>query len=296
MILVTGANGFVGRHVVSRLAPGGAPVRAMVRRPETYSAPAGVEVVKGDVTLPETLHRALEGAEAVVHTAAITGNLKEPYKGAYQEVHEVGTENLMAAARKTGVKRIVLVSGLGTRPAPGGTYMSTRWGMEEAVRKSGIPYVILQPSVQFGDNAEFVAALAQLARVSPVVPAISSSHDLFQPIWVEDVVTCIEASLRDDQLLGREVAIGGPEHLTFRQILETILGAMGKRRLVAPLPIGLARVQARLLAFLPKPPLTSATLELFGFENATELDAVPRNFGFEPRSFRRHLEDHGISG
>jgi uncharacterized protein YbjT (DUF2867 family) len=202
----------------------------------------------------------------------------------------------MAAAAKAEVRRAVLVSGLGTRPAPEGTYMATRWAMEEAVRKSGIPYVIVQPSVQFGDDGEFVAALARLARVSPVVPAITSSHDLFQPIWVEDVVTCIEASVNEDRLVGREVAIGGPEHLTFRQILDTILEAMGKRRLVAPLPIGLARVQARLMAFLPKPPLTSATLELFSFENATELDAVQRTFGFEPRSFRRHLEEHGISG
>jgi NADH dehydrogenase len=296
MILVTGANGYVGSHVVKRLAASGRPVRAMVRRPQEYPAPAGVEVVLGDLNKPQTLGAAVDGVEAIIHAAAITGNLKEHYRGAYREVHQVGTENLMAAAAKAEVRRAVLVSGLGTRPAPEGTYMSTRWGMEEAVRTSGIPYVIVQPSVQFGDDAEFVAALARLARVSPVVPAITSSHDLFQPIWVEDVVTCIEASLSEAKLVGRELAIGGPEHLTFRQILETILKAMGKRRLVAPLPIGLARVQARLMAFLPRPPLTSATLELFSFENATVLDAVQRNFGFEPRSFRRHLGEHGISG
>jgi NADH dehydrogenase len=296
MILVTGGNGFVGGHVVRRLAHAGEQVRAMVRSPERYSAPAGVQVVRADVTEPETLVDAVAGIDKIVHAAAITGNFKEPYKGAYRAVHEAGTQNLVAAARTANVQRIVLVSGLGTRPAAEGTYMAPRWAMEEAVRNSGIPFVIVQPSVQFGDDAEFVAALARLARVSPVVPAITSSHDLFQPIWVEDVVTVIERALVDDQLLGRAIAIGGPDHLTFAQILKTILDAMHKKRLVAPLPIGIAKVQATLMSVLPKPPLTKATLELFGFENATDRDAVEKNFGFTPRGFREHLLEHGIAG
>jgi NADH dehydrogenase len=296
MILVTGANGFVGRHVVRRLAENGQQVRAMVRRPDSYQAPAGVEVVSGDVTRAETLSSAVSGVEKLVHAAAITGNLKEPYRGAYRDINQTGTENLLAAARGAGVQRVVLVSGLGTKPAPDGTYMAPRWGMEEAVRSSGIPYVIVQPSVQFGDDAEFVAALARLAKASPVVPAITSSHDRFQPIWVEDVVTIIERALTEDSVLGREIAIGGPEYLTFREILKTILQAMGKKRLVAPLPLGIARVQASMMAFLPRPPLTRATLELFSFENATDLDAVQKNFGFTPRGFREHLRQHGIAG
>jgi uncharacterized protein YbjT (DUF2867 family) len=296
MILVTGGNGFVGSHVVRRLAASGQEVRAMVRNPAGYAAPAGVDVVRADVTDPETLARAVRGIEKVVHAAAITGNFKEPYKGAYRQVHEVGTQKLVAAARDAGVQRVVLVSGLGTRPAPEGTYMAPRWGMEEAVRNSGIPYVIVQPSVQFGDDAEFVAALARLAKASPVVPAITSAHDRFQPIWVEDVVTVIERALVDDALLGRAIAIGGPDHLTFGEILKTILEAMHKKRLVAPLPIGIARIQASLMSFLPRPPLTKATLELFSFENATDRDAVEKNFGFRPRGFREHLLEHGIAG
>ncbi|MFN2465481.1 MAG: NAD(P)H-binding protein [Candidatus Dormibacteria bacterium] len=296
MILVTGANGFVGRHVVRRLAADGQHVRALVRRPEGFAAPGGVDVVAGDVTQPPTLTAALEGVSKVVHAAAITGNHKEPYRGAYRDVHEVGTTNLMDAARGAGVGRVVLVSGLGTVPAAEGTYMATRWAMEEAVRNSGIPWVIIQPSVQFGDDAEFIAALARLARISPVVPAISSSHDLFQPIWVEDVVTIVEKALGDDTLLRRAIAVGGPDHLKFAQILHAIIETMGKKRLVAPLPIGIARVQAALMSFLPKPPLTSATLELFGFENTTDLDAVQQNFGFAPRGLREHLRQNGLAG
>ena len=296
MILVTGANGFVGRHVVDRLAASGARVRAMVRDAQAYRAPAGVEVVTGDVTKPGTLEAAVAGVEAVVHAAAITANLKEPYQGAYREVNATGTGNLMDAAVDAGVRRVVLVSGLGTRSDKPGSYMATRWGMEEAVRECGIPFVIIQPSVQFGDGAEFIAALSRLAKQSPVVPAMTGPHDKFQPIWIEDVVSIIVKALADDGLLERSIAVGGPDYVTFRGVLETILAAMGVRRLIAPLPVPLARIQARLMSVLPKPPLTVATLELFSFENATDLDSVEKNFGFAPRGFRQHLLEHGITG
>jgi NADH dehydrogenase len=245
----------------------------------------------------ETLTGALEGAGTVIHCAALTANLKEPYPGAYQNVNGLGTENLAVAAKAAGVRRLVVVSGLGTQPAAAGTYMATRWALEEAVRKSGIPHVILQPSVQFGDGAEFVAALARLIRTSPVVPALGGGRTRFQPIWIDDVVTCVERSITDDALLNRAHAIGGSEYLTFKEILQAIAEVMGKRRMILPLPLPLARLQARLLsAVMSHPPLTSATLELFAFDNATDLDAVERTFGFRPRGLREHLRRQGVAG
>src|SRR5207249_774737 len=111
-----------------------------------------------DLLQPESLRAALEGVTGVVHAAAITANHKEPYRGAYDTINRQGTENLVAAAQAAGAEVFVLVSGLGTRPAPAGTYMATRWAMEEAVRNSGIGHALIQPSVQFGDDAEFIAA------------------------------------------------------------------------------------------------------------------------------------------
>ena len=294
MILVTGATGFVGRHLVDRLAPGGG-VRALVRRES--GLPAGVEAVRGDITEPETLPAALEGVATVVHAAAITGDRKEPYRGAYDAVNHHGTANLRAAARAAGVRRLVVVSGLGTRPAPPGSYMATRWAAEEAVRASGIPFVILQPSVLFGDGAPFVSALAGLSRVSPVVPVIGSGRLRFQPLWVEDLVTCIESACTGDGLLGRTQPLGGPAHVTFREVMQIIGEATGRRRPIVPLPLALARVQAALMtAVLPRPPLTPAALELFGFDNTTEVDIVQRVFGFRPRDFREHLLANGVDG
>ena len=297
MILVTGGTGFVGSHLLRRLAqtePAGT-VRTLVRNRAKAAVPAGVEVVEGDITKPESLAAAVVGVDVVIHAAAITGDRKEPYSGAYDRINRVGTENLVAAAKQAGVNRLVVLSGLGCRPAPAGTYMATRWGMEQAVRRSGIPFVILQPSVLFGDGAPFVSALAGLARVSPVLPLVGGGRTRFQPFWIDDLVTCLVASQTSEALAGRALPLGGSEWATFKEVLQTICRAMRIRRLLVPLPTPIARIQASLMtAVLSKPPLTPAALELFGFDNATDLDAVDRAFGFYPRGFREHLLAHGI--
>ncbi|MGH2929610.1 MAG: SDR family oxidoreductase, partial [Solirubrobacteraceae bacterium] len=194
-VLVTGADGYVGRRLVARLVAAGRPVRAMVRATGTSRHPAGVQVVRADVTQPATLAPVLDEVRAVVHAAALVANRKEPYRGAYRAVNVGGTRNLVAAAALAGVERLVLLSGMGTRPGRPGSYLMTRWDMEEAVRHGGIPHVILQPSVLFGDGAPFTTELAKLARRLPVVPAIGGAGVRFQPIWVEDVVTCLVACL-----------------------------------------------------------------------------------------------------
>jgi uncharacterized protein YbjT (DUF2867 family) len=298
MILVTGATGFVGSRLLNRLAAsqGAEPLRGSARHVDKRDLPVGVEGVPADVTKPETLPAALKDVTTLVHAAAITANLKEPFPGAYREINETGTYNLMKAAEEAGVSRVVLMSGL-SAPAKEGSYMATRLGMEKAVRDSGIPSVILQPSVLFGDGAEFVAALARLARFSPVLPLMGDPKLKFQPLWIEDLLRILEQSIRSEEHLGQAIPIGGPEQVTFKEVLQTICEAISVRRLLLPLPFPLIRIQARAMAaLLRKPPLTPATLELFQFDNSTSLDAVPANFGFQPRGFREHLLAHGVTG
>jgi NADH dehydrogenase len=267
----------------------------MVRDASKLTPTANIESILADITQPDTLPGAVAGVDVVIQCAALTADIKEPYRGAYDAVNRMGTGNLVKAAREAGVKRIVAMSGLGTRPAPNGTYMATRWGLEEAVRDSGVPYAIIRPSIQFGRGAQFIAVLARLIRRSPVVPLLGGGKLRFQPIWVEDVVTCIHKSIADDRLLGAEHTIGGSEYATFREITEAIVQALHKRRLFAPLPLPIARVQARLMtAVMRHPPLTPASLGLFGFENTTDIDAVDRVFGFHPRGLREHLLAHGL--
>jgi uncharacterized protein YbjT (DUF2867 family) len=298
MILVTGGTGFVGSHVLRRLSETEPPgtVRTLVRNRAKALVPDGVSIVEGDITQPESLAAAVAGVDVIIHAAAITGDRKEPYRGAYDHINRVGTENLVSAATGAGVKRLVVMSGLGCRPAPTGTYMATRWGMEEAVRGSGIPFVILQPSVLFGAGAPFVTALAGLARVSPVLPLVGGGRTRFQPLWIEDLVMCLVASTSSQTLVGHALPLGGSEWATFKEVLQTICRAMSVRRLLVPLPMPIARMQAGLMtAVMSKPLLTPAALELFSFDNATDLDAVDRAFGFHPGGFRDHLLANGVN-
>jgi len=251
-----------------------------------------VDARAADLLEPATLRRALEGVDTIIHCAAITADRKEAYPGQYRRVHVEGTRNLVEAARRAGA-RIVLLNGLGTRPAAKGSYMQTRWEMGEAVRQSGLPWVALQPSVLFGDGAAFIAALARLARRAPVMPLLSGGLKL-QPLWVEDLITCLTACARERRWDGRAIDIGGPEHLTMTEVVDLVMATAGIRRPKVPLPLWIARIQAMVLGVLPRPPLTPATLELFDFDNVTSLDAISGTFGFQPRSIREHFRLSGF--
>jgi len=293
MIAVVGATGFVGRYVVDRLIASNSEVRVVARNLPPYRT--GVSGVAADLLNPAQLEVAFTHVESVVHCAAITADKKEAYPGQYRRVNAEGTRNLVAAAKKDGVKRIILLNGLGTRPGSDGSYMRTRWEMAEAVKGSGLAWTALQPSILFGHSAPFPAAIARLARQFPIMPVLGGGRKL-QPLWVEDLVTCVIQSLSDPSKGGQTIDLGGPEQMTFAEIDDLIMSTIKVRRPKLPIPLPVARIQARVLRLLPNPPLVPATLELFDFDNTTALDAVSRNFGFEPRSIRAHFKDHGLDG
>jgi NADH dehydrogenase len=279
--------------VLNRLAAEGRPLRAMIRERSSAHIPGGVEVVGADLTRPASLPEAVRSVEVIVHCAAVTADRKEPRSGFYDAVNRVGTEHLVEAAREAGVRRLVVMSGLGTFEAPAGTFIATRWGMESAVRSGGIPYVILQPSVLFGDGAPFVRALTGLVK-APVTPLLGADVR-FQPLWIKDLTRCLAQAVDDGSLTGRSYPLGGADQLTMRELLETIGERLGKRPRLVPVPLWLARVQANLMsAVLRHPPLTPATLELFDFDNITDLNSVEHHFGFEPRGFREYVQENGL--
>jgi uncharacterized protein YbjT (DUF2867 family) len=298
MILVTGATGFVGRNLVNRLVSAGERPRCLIRsrvKAQQTLPVQQVELALGDMTDISSLQAAMRGVTTVVHTAFVTANLKEGHGVSYYGVNVEGTRNLVAAARQAGVRRMIVVSGLGTKPDRPGTYMHGRYLAEQAVKESGLAWSIIQPSVQFGKGAEFINGLAALIRSAPVVPLIGGGNVRFQPIWVEDVARCVEQMIRNEAMDGRAYAVGGPDILTYTQIVDLLMDTMHVYRPKVPVPVAMVSLGALAMQMvLPRPPITTAALMLFSFDNITDLDSVERIFGFTPMALPAYLAQYGV--
>ena len=299
MILITGATGYIGRHLVARLVAQGEHPRCLVRdtkRAAGILPAAGVELVQGETTDPASLAAAVRGVDTIVHAAFLTADRKQSPGNHYETTNVQGTANLIKAAQEGGVKRIIEISGLGTKPDKPGSYMQGRYLAEKMLKESGLDWTIIQPSVLFGKGAPFIKGLTDLIRTTPVVPLIGGGKTLFQPIYVEDVVTVIVKVLEDPaRTTGKTYTIGGPQYYSFTQIIDALLHAMHKSRVKAYAPTPLVGVGAAVMeAVLPKPPLTSAAMALFSFNNTTDLNSVERDFAFTPMSFTNYLEEQGV--
>lgn len=299
MILITGATGYIGRHLVSRLVKQGERPRCLVRdtRRAASILPADkIELAQGDTTQPASLDAAVHGIDTIVHAAFITADHKPPTANAYAETNVGGTENVIKAAKNAGVKRMIEMSGLGTRPDKPGSYMQGRYLAEKMLKESGLDWTIIQPSVLFGKNAPFIKGLTDLIHSAPVVPLIGGGKVRFQPIYVEDVVTVVMKVLADPvHTTGKTFTIGGPAYYSFTQVIDELLRAMHKARVKVPAPTPLVGIGAAVMeAVLPKPPLTKAAMALFSFDNTTDLHSVERDFGFEPASFTTYLHEQGV--
>ena len=299
MILITGATGYIGRHLVARLVAQGERPRCLVRdisRAKRILPADKVELVEGATTSPDSLGAAVQGVDTIVHAAFLTADRKQSTGNEYEKTNVQGTASLIKVAKKAGVKRIIEIGGLGTKPDKPGSYMQGRYLAEKMLKESGLDWTIIQPSVLFGKNAPFIKGLVDLIRTSPVVPLIGGGKTMFQPIYVEDVVTVLIKVLQDPTgTTNRTYTIGGPVYYSFTQIIDVLLKTMHKQRIKVPAPTTLVGVGAAVMeAILPKPPITKAAMTLFSFDNITDLKSVQRDFGFTPISFTTYMKEHGI--
>jgi uncharacterized protein YbjT (DUF2867 family) len=199
-----------------------------------------------------------------------------------------GTDNLVAAARAAGVGRIVYISAIGADPDPRFPYHLAKWLAEHAVRASGLDFTTLRPSIIFGTGDGFFITLAGLVRYSiPVIPVAGDGGALFQPISVEDVARCIVLSISRPPAM-REIEIGGPEQLSYDEIIDVVHDAIGAgMRIKVHVPVAALLPAAMVMdKVLSNPPVTPAQLRMLARHNITRIDAVRNAFGFEPASFR----------
>ncbi len=291
-ILVTGASGFVGSHLVPTLLASGHRVVALARSEDAGDRVSGrvpaaqrdaLEIRRGDVTRPETLGPALAGVDAVVHLVAIPRDFSG---GAdLRLVNTEGTRAIIVAMQAAGVQRLIHMGAMGVEDVPDLHYASSKAKAEALVRSSGLDWTILKPSLQFGEGDGFFNIIAGLVRISPgLVPVPGRGDARFQPIHTGDVATVVVRALADPATIGQSFDLGGPRYWTYKEITHEVLGALGKRRVIVPMPVALIRLVAGASELVHIPfPVATDQLRQLRLDNIGPLDLIPSRFGFEPR-------------
>jgi uncharacterized protein YbjT (DUF2867 family) len=288
MILVTGATGFIGPKVAHALRAEGRAVRVLARRPEKHEQLRawGCEVVAGDMTDADTLRRAVQGCEAVVHLVAILFGRPEDF----DRVMVQGTRDLVAAAKEAGVGRFVLMSALGTSAESKELtpYYRAKWEEERIVEASGLDHVIFRPSFVFGRDGGILLQQIRIVRFSPVTPVLSERQ--LQPIWVDDVAAFYARSLEATPAASRIFELVGPDRVTWAELHAEIRKVLGKRRLAFRVPPGLLKAGASVGELLP--PLRGARSGvemLISSDNVGDMSPAVETFGVTPITLEEQL-------
>ena len=289
MILVTGATGFVGRHLVGRLLNQKIPVRALVRvlSKAQELKDQGIEVAAGDIADAASLDAAMKGCDKVIH---LVGIIQEGRGFTFRSVHVDGTRNMLDAAKNAGAGQFIYQSALGSREGAASEYHRTKWEAEKLVRASGIPYTILRPSLIYGPGDLFTVRLAEAIRLSPVLPVIGTGRSKVQPILIDDVATCLVKIVTDERHLHKAYEIGGPEQLNYEEVTKAIAAALGVDRPTVHMPLFFMRTLARVAEMvLPKPPVTTDQLIMLQEDNTCDLRDIREALGIDPVRFRDGL-------
>ena len=291
MILVTGGTGFIGQALVRQLAEAGHPVRVLIRAsPRSPNLPRGVpvEVTVSALNDVRGLRAAMVGVDTVYHLAG------GEWRGAYASLMEIdirGTQYVVEAAVDAGVGRIFYVSHLGADRASAYPVFKAKAIAEEYIRRSGIDYTILRTAIIFGVNDGFTTGLAQILLVQPIFFLVpGDGQNLLQPLWVEDLATCLTWALDEERTRDQTFEVGGPEYMTFNQLVTLIMGASGiQRRLVHVRPPYLRAMTVLLESLLPILPVSVYWLDYLAANRTCALDTIPRIFNLMPARLSQRL-------
>jgi NADH dehydrogenase len=293
MLLLTGATGTIGRPLLRRLVAAGVPVRCMVRNPRHLgSERVRVQIALGDLADPFSFRYALRGVDTVVHLAAA---IRDQPGGSIEELAGIATWRLVRASERAGVKRFVFFSALGASTRNPTRLLRAKAIAERAVVSSSLAHTIFAPSIVYSPGDPFLRLLHRLSLL-PVVPLSGSGQASFQPIWAEDVADCVMAALpfasHGAQAADARFELAGPETLTYRALVETVLRSLGRRRPLVGIPTKLMRRVLQLVELLMGPAAFATWDEAELLEvsmTSVRGSADAERLGVTPRSMRAVL-------
>jgi len=275
-VFVTGSTGFVGNHVLKELLEKGHQVKALVRPGSEYriKRPDEVDIVPGTVEEVADVIQGMQGCDAVVHLVGIIRAF--PSRGiTFEKLHTEATANVVAAAKDAGVARLLHMSALGAREDGSTPYLRTKFAAEELVRESGLDYSIFRPSLIFG----------------PVVPIIGDGKYRFQPVSVATVAQGFAKALEVEESRGKTLDVGGPDNVTFDEIMDTLARVLGKTIVKVHVPVFPLRLATSALQHAPGYPLTTDQITMLLEGGTCDEKPFYELLGLEPISLEQTLRD-----
>jgi len=291
MWFIAGGTGFVGSYLLKSLKEKGIKVRCLVRSDKGAEKVKlfGGEPVYGDITDKKSIRGFCENVSIVIH---LVGIIKEKKGMSFHKVHLQGTENLVNEAKSSGVKIFFYQSALGADLSSSFKYLRTKAQAEEIVKSSGIKYILFRPSLIFGKQDSFTKNLKRVINFGPVVTIAGSGKTLFQPIYIEDWIKCFFIAIEKDY--NKLYQFGGPEHLSYLEILKAFMEALKIKKPIINIPIGLVKMlipflySARIFG-VKVPEISRELLNMLQKNNITDIDSVEKEFGFKPQKFKDFL-------
>lgn len=257
-IAITGGTGFVGRALARELIAQGHTVsivaRGVDRSDAAIRAQAGVAFHACSLHDADALATAFAGCEAVVHCAGIN---RESSSETFQKVHVEGTRTVVQAAKRAGVRKLVLTSFLRARPNCSSGYHESKWAAEEIVRNSGLDYTVFKAGVIYGPGDHMLDHLSHAFHTFPVFGFVGFRDQLIRPVAIEDMVRLLAASATSDALSRKTVAVLGPDTLTLRQAVRRVARVVDRRPLMFPLPVWFHRILAAVIERVMVVPMVS---------------------------------------
>lgn len=283
-IAITGASGFVGRHLVAALAGTGPDLRLLLHKQKISSASGkNIETVIADVHDADSLVQAFKNIDVVYH---LVGIIAETRQLTFEKTVAAGAKNVVAACLQNGVKHIVYLSALGTSATAVSKYHRTKWQAEEAVRNSGIDFAIFRPSVIFGEGDGFVSMLTGMIKKLPLTPVIGRGDFLLQPVYIRDLIYMLADTLANEKAKNKTIEVGGPDKYSYKEILAIIKTVLNKKRGNLYLPIWFMRLNAFLLERILKPsPITTDQLKMLEVGNTCDNKDLHKIFNIELTAF-----------
>ena len=290
MILVTGATGFIGRHLVSHLLAEGYRVRCLVRpgQADDLHWEGQPEIVEGHILDDEALFRAVSGVYVIIHLA------NAQWWGRHRELERIeiaGTRRLVAAARSARVGRIITLSHLGAAPSSAYPLLQVKGVVEEIIRDSGLAYTIIRSGVVFGEEDAFVNHIAMTLRVNPLFFLMPGRGEVvLHPIYIDDLIEALSISLKKVDLVDSVLEIGGPEYITVEDMIRTVMRVARMPRLIIPVPPYLLRWTTAIYSrIMPRALMTPQWLDLLATNRTAQLGNIYNYFGIHPRRFEDTL-------